>query len=146
MNNEKHKNREKILYKEELYKIQGTIFEVYQTMGCRFLKTVYQECLERESILQRIPFQAQKELNPIYKGEVLPQKYIPDFMCYENIILEIKSAKEISLEHKAQVINYLKFTGAELGLLVNFGSYPKVMIERLINLKNNNEIHERYEK
>lgn len=76
---------------------------------------------------------------------MLSQKYILDFLCYENIILEIKFVKEIAPEHKAQVIKYLKSTGAELGLLVNFGSYPKAIIERLINLKNNNEIHEKYE-
>ena len=70
-----------------------------------------------------------------YKGELLQQTYKPDFICFDQIIVEIKAVKEITTEHKARVINYLKATGMKLGLLVNFGSYPKVTIERLINFE-----------
>ena len=84
-----------------------------------------------------IPFTAQKELSLTYKGEQLRQTYKPDFICFDQIIVEIKAVKVITPEHKAQVINYLKATGMKLGLLVNFGSYPKVTIERLINSKKN---------
>ncbi len=66
-----HENHEKILYDKESYAIQGAIFEVYREMGCGFLEAVYQECLEREFILQKIPFTAQKELKLIYKNEPL---------------------------------------------------------------------------
>ena len=58
--------------------------------------------------------------------------YVPDFVCFGRIIVEIKAVKELGNEHRAQVHNYLKATGLELGLLVNFGHYPKVEIERIV--------------
>jgi len=122
---------EGIIYKEESYQIQGAIFEVYREMGSGFLEAVYQECLEKEFGLEGIPFVAQKELPLAYKGQKLSQTYKPDFIAYGRIIVELKAVKEIAQEHKAQVINYLKATGFKLGLLVNFGSYPKATIIRL---------------
>lgn len=123
-----------IIFKNESYKIQGAIFEVYKEIGSGFLEAVYQECLEKEFKTQGIPFESQVLLDIEYKGEILAQKYKPDFICYDHIILELKAVKELANEHQAQVINYLKATEMELGLLVNFGSYPKVEIKRLINL------------
>lgn len=132
MNHETHETHEKVLYKEEVYAIQGAVFEVYREMGCGFLEAVYQECLEREFTHRGIPFVAQKELRLYYKGEALEQKYWPDLMCYDKIIVELKAAKEIAAEHEAQVFNYLKATGFKLGLIVNFGHYPKAQIKRII--------------
>ncbi|MBL6956231.1 MAG: GxxExxY protein [Chlorobium phaeobacteroides] len=131
MNHEKHEAHENILFKDECYKIQGAIFDVYREMGCGFLEAVYQECLEKELETRRIPFIAQKALRLMYKGEPLQQIYKPDVVCFGEIILELKAVKEIAPEHKAQVINYLKATGMKLGLLVNFGAYPKASITRL---------------
>ena len=122
-----------LIYANEAYKIQGAVFEVYREIGCGFLEAVYQECLEEEFRRQAIPFLSQAELQIEYKGEILKQTYKPDFICYDKIIVELKAVKEIVNENQAQVINYLKVTGMELGLLVNFGSYPKVEIKRLIN-------------
>ena len=122
----------KLIYSDETYKIRGAIFEVYKEIGCGFLEAVYQECLELEFTLQKIPFFAQHDVRLKYKGEILSQKYKPDFLCFDNIIVEIKAVKELNNEHQAQVINYLKATGTEIGLLVNFGSYPNVEIKRLI--------------
>ncbi len=133
MNRETRKTREKVLYPDESYAIQGAIFEVYKEMGCGFLEAVYQECLEIEFAARNIPYQAQKELRPKYKGSPLKQTYKPDFICYNNIIVEIKAVKEILPEHKAQLFNYLKATQMELGLLSNFGSYPKAEIIRIAN-------------
>lgn len=132
MNHETHETNEKVLYKEEVYAIQGAVFEVYREMGCGFLEAVYQECLEREFTHRSIPFVAQKELRLYYKGEALEKKYWPDLMCYDKIIVELKAAKEIGAEHEAQVFNYLKATGFKLGLIVNFGHYPKAQIKRII--------------
>ncbi|MBU0480562.1 MAG: GxxExxY protein [Proteobacteria bacterium] len=132
LNHEIHERHERILYKDECYAIQGAIFEVYREMGCGFLEAVYQECLEREFANCGIAFVAQPDLTLSYKGERLKQAYKPDFICYEKIILELKTVKEIAPEHKAQVINYLKATGMKLGLLVNFAHYPKAKIERII--------------
>jgi GxxExxY protein len=119
-------------YEEESYRIRGAIFEVYHEMGCGFLEAVYQECLEKELGKNGIPFVAQRELVLHYKGERLAQIYKPDFICFERIIVELKAVKELAGEHRAQVHNYLKATGLELGLLVNFGHYPKAEIERIV--------------
>ncbi|MCD6175440.1 MAG: GxxExxY protein [Planctomycetes bacterium] len=121
-----------LVYKDESFTIQGAIFEVYRQMGHGFLESVYQECLEREFQDCDIPFAAQPKLELTYKGQPLQQNYKPDFICYGKIIIELKSVKEILPEHKAQVINYLKATDMKLGLLVNFGSYPKAKVERLV--------------
>ena len=124
---------EKLLFPEESYAIQGAIFDVYHEMGCGFLEAVYQECLEKEFRWRQLPFEEQKDLVLSYKGEQLTQTYKPDFICYSKIIVELKAVKEIAPEHKAQMLNYLKATGLELGLLVNFGAYPKAEIVRIAN-------------
>jgi len=121
-----------ILYKQESYEIQGAIFEVYKEMGNGFLEAVYQETLSKEFKNRGVPFNSQPELALRYKGELLSVVYRPDFICYDKIIVEIKAVKETGLEHHAQLLNYLKATGFRLGLLVNFGHYPKVKIERII--------------
>lgn len=125
--------KEELLFKEECYAIQGAIFDVYREMGCGFLEAVYQECLEKEFRSRQLPFVAQKELVLSYKGEQLAQTYKPDFICYGKIIVELEAVKEIAPEHKAQLLNYLKATGLKLGLLVNFGAYPKAEIVRIAN-------------
>ncbi|MDC9728236.1 MAG: GxxExxY protein [Methyloprofundus sp.] len=121
-----------ILYKDEGYKIQGAIFNVYREMGSGFLEGVYQECLEKELAHQGIPFVAQQRLNLFYKGEALKQVYVPDFICYDSIIVEIKALSKITPQHEAQVLNYLKATKKRLGLLVNFGCHPKATVQRLV--------------
>jgi GxxExxY protein len=121
-----------IIYKEESYRIMGACFEVYKEKGCGFVEPVYQECLELELGLQGILFQPQVGLALAYKGRPLKQKYVPDFICYEKIILEIKAVSQLNDEHRAQVHNYLRATGYKLGLLVNFGYYPGVEHERIV--------------
>ena len=121
-----------LLFEEETFAIRGAVFEVYRELGCGFLEAVYQECLEKELCAKGVPFISQPELTLNYKGQRLQQTYKPDLICYDQIILELKAVKEISPEHKAQVINYLKATNLKLGLLINFGSHPKVQIERFV--------------
>jgi GxxExxY protein len=121
-----------IIYKEESYQIMGACFEVYKEKGCGFLEPVYQECLEMEFGLQGILFQPQVGLALAYKGRPLEQKYVPDFICFGKIILEIKAVSQLNDEHRAQVHNYLRATGRRLGLLVNFGHYPGVEHERIV--------------
>ncbi len=127
-----HERCEKLLYKEEVYAIQGAIFDVYREMGCGFLEAVYQECLEKELRLRSIPFVSQRELRLTYKGQPLVQRYKPDLICFDKIIVELKAVSTLTREHKAQIFNYLKASGLRLGLLVNFGHYPKAKIERVI--------------
>jgi GxxExxY protein len=121
-----------IIYRDESYRIMGACFEVYREKGCGFVEPVYQECLEIELGLQQIPFVPKAELRLTYKGRTLDQVYQPDFLCFEKIVLEIKAVKELANEHRAQVHNYLKATGHRLGLLVNFGHYPKLEYERIV--------------
>jgi len=132
-NREKRETHEKVLFPDECYDIQGAIFDVYKEMGCGFLEAVYQECLEKEFTRRAIHYLPQVELQLNYKGGQLKQTYKPDFICYNKIIVEIKAVKELASEHKAQLLNYLKATGLELGLLVNFGSYPKTEVVRIAN-------------
>jgi GxxExxY protein len=121
-----------ILYKEESYKIVGACFEVYREKGCGFLEPVYQECMEIELRLQGILYVPKKPLTLEYKSCPLRSTYEPDFICYEKIVLELKAVTELTDEHRAQVQNYLKATGLKLGLLVNFGHYPKAQVERIV--------------
>ncbi len=121
-----------ILYKEEAYAIVGACFEVYNEMGCGFVEPVYQECLELELAARGIPFRRKTSLLLCYKGHRLTKKYIPDFICYEKIIVEIKALSQLVDRHRSQVHNYLKATGLRLGLLVNFGNYPKLEYERIV--------------
>ncbi len=90
---------DKLLFRDEVYAIQGAIFDVYREMGCGFLEAVYQECLVRELRIRGIPFVAQPELKLIYKGEVLEQSYRPDFICFGQVLIELKAVKSIAPEH-----------------------------------------------
>jgi len=124
---------ERIVFKEESYRIVGACFEVYKEKGNGFLEAVCQECLGFEFDEQQIPFEEKPRLRLEYKGRLLKQEYEPDFQCFGQIIVEIKAVKQLTDEHRAQVINYLKASGKQLGLLVNFGHYPKIEHERFVN-------------
>ena len=124
-----------LIYKDECYQIMGACFEVYKEKGCGFLEAVYQECLEIEFGMQGILYVPMKPLALSYKGRPLKQTYEPDFICMDKIIVEIKAVSALADEHRAQVLNYLNATGFKLGLLVNFGHYPKVEWERIANTK-----------
>ena len=117
---------------QESFALRGAFFEVYMTLGCGFLESVYQECLELELYSRGIPFVSQRVLQLKYKGHILTQTYKPDFICYNQIIVEIKALSQLVGEHEAQLQNYLKATGLRLGFLVNFGHYPKVEIKRIV--------------
>jgi len=136
-NHETHGTHEKgekeIIFREESYLILGACFEVYREKGSGFLEAVYQECLRREFEYQGISFKEKPKLQIAYKGAILEQFYEPDFLCYDKIVLEIKAVKILTDEHRAQIINYLKATGLRLGILVNFGHYPKIERERFAN-------------
>ena len=88
--------------------------------------------MEIELRLPGIPFVPQKPLALEYKGNLLRSKYTPDFICSDEIVLGLKAVSELADEHRAQVQNYLKATGLKLGLLINFGHYPKAQVERIV--------------
>ncbi len=115
----------------QTYAIIGAALEVHRVLGCGFLEAVYQEALAREFILRGIPFKREAELPIDYKGEPLNAKYKADFICYDDIIVELKALDNISGKEKAQVINYLKASKFLRSLLLNFGSM-RLECERLV--------------
>jgi GxxExxY protein len=121
-----------IIYKDESYAIMGACFEVYKEKGCGFLEAVYQECLELELGIRTMPYVASVPLNLTYKGVQLRQRYVPDLICFQKIIVELKAVSELTDGRRAQVHNYLRATGYRLGLLVNFRHYPKLEYERIV--------------
>jgi len=132
MNHGNHQNHGKLIYESETFAIQGAIFDVYKEMGSGFFKPVYIECLSRELTLRRIPFVCQKPIGITYKGESLISHYIPDFICFGKILVELITAKEIMPEHQARMLNYLKVTSLNLGIIANLGAHPKATIKRMI--------------
>ena len=108
-------------FEEETKRILNACLEVHNELGCSFLEPVYQEALEREFRIEKIPFEREKLLPILYKGQKLEKNYFADFICFNEIILEIKAVSTIAKAHKAQVINYLKAANKQIGLLVNFG-------------------------
>ena len=120
-----------LLFQAETYRILGACFSVYRDKGCGFLEAVYQECLAINFEEQGVPFVEQKPLALQYRGRTLKQTYKADFICFGKILLELKAASHLTDEHRAQVLNYLHATGLTLGLLLNFGHYPKLEYERI---------------
>lgn len=117
--------------KEETYKIIGACMEVHNTLGAGFLEIVYKDALELEFKKAGIFYEREKEYSVNYKGTILPHKFYADFVVFDQIILEVKGVKTIAEEHIAQTLNYLKVSGNEVGLLVNFGEL-KLNYKRLI--------------
>ena len=105
---------------EETYKIIGICMEVHRILGPGLLEVVYKDALEIEFKQNSISFEREKEFIIEYKGKILPHKFYADFVVNEDIILEIKTVKEFSNEHIAQILNYIKLANSEIGLLVNF--------------------------
>lgn len=105
---------------------------VYNTLGPGFLEAVYQEALELELAKRNIPYEREKELSISYNGVVLKQTYRADFVCYGNIIVELKAVAHLDDTHRSQVFNYLKATGYKLALLLNFGNADGLEFERKV--------------
>jgi GxxExxY protein len=102
--------------------IIGAAMEVHRELGSGFLEAVYQEALEREFSDKEIPFQSQPAVQISYKGRILNKAYYPDFICFADIVVELKALARLSSTEVAQLINYLKATGMKTGLLLNFGA------------------------
>ena len=111
----------KLIYEQKSYKIIGACIEVHKELGCGFLEGVYQEALEIEFENLGIPFEREKELLIYYKNRKLKKWYISDFICYNQILVELKALNHLATEHESQIINYLKATNLKVGFLFNFG-------------------------
>jgi len=121
-----------IIFKEESYKIIGACFAVHRKLGPGFLESVYSEALEIELIQNDIPFEKEKKLQLRYDDTILKKYFKVDFICYNVILLELKSAKFLSETDVRQVLNYLKATKIRLALLINFGS-KSLTYKRILN-------------
>lgn len=121
------------LYKDESYKIRGAVFDVYNQIGCGFDEEIYHECLEREFALRGVSFESKKPFRLVYKDDKLSKNYVPDFVCYGDIIIEIVSVPEHITSRKSDMLSVLKVLGKRIGFVVNFGLGQKAEILRVVN-------------
>jgi GxxExxY protein len=120
-----------VIFPQESYNIIGAAMKVHSALGCGFTEKVYQDALAVEFNKNGIPFQREVELHVVYEEVVLPSTFIPDFICYDNIIVELKAVRELDDMHRSQAYNYAKVSGYQLALLINFGE-PSLTYERLV--------------
>jgi GxxExxY protein len=104
------------------YAIIGAAMEVHNQPGCGFLEAVYQDALEIGLELRRIPYRRDVKIPLTYKNRSLKSFYRADFICFDSVVFELKALSAFESSHDAQVINYLKATGFEVGLLLNLGN------------------------
>jgi len=124
----------KLLFEENTYKIIGACMTVHKGLGAGFLESVYHEALEKEFKIQKVNYDSKKKLQVYYNEAPLQKYFIADFICFDNIIVEIKAASFLHKDTEAQTINYLKSTNYPLDLLINFGQ-SSLTWKRFINTK-----------
>lgn len=134
--NETNGTKRNMVIKKEpkTYSIIGAAMEVHKVLGCGFSERVYQEALEKEFIRQSIPYEREKPLKVNYKGEMLSAEFVPDFVCYDSVIVELKAVEQLEDLHRAQTINYTHVANMNVALLINFGA-KLLEYERLYNPK-----------
>lgn len=119
-------------YEKKTYQIIGAAMEVHKTLGSGFLEAVYSDALKYEFSEKMIPFQREVSISITYKNQPLAHQYIADYVCFNDVIVELKAQKELSSIHEAQLLNYLKAAHKNVGLLINFGE-EKLRYKRIIN-------------
>ena len=112
---------------DKMYKIVGVAMRLYNELGYGYSEPIYQECLSMLCTEEGIPWEREKKLTMYFHDKALEKKYIADFVCYNDLIVEIKAVSELTNEHRAQLFNYLRITHATAGVLINFG-HPKRLI------------------
>ncbi len=110
-----------LIDEDKTYRIIGAAMKVHSTLKSGFLESVYQEALQIELLKLNIPFKREVEIPVYYDGIQLETKFRADFICYGNIIVELKAIKQLTNIEEAQVLNYLRATNYRIGLLLNFG-------------------------
>ena len=120
------------VYKDEGYKLMGAAFEVYNDRGYGMAEEIYQECLEIELELRGIVFVPKLELVSFYKERALKKRYVPDLFVAECLVVELKAVTQLTTEHEAQLINYLRITRQPVGYLINFGHKDTLEWKRVI--------------
>jgi GxxExxY protein len=125
-------DKQELIYKEEVYAIIGAAIEVHKELGPGFLEAVYHEALGIELAYRGVPFTSKSLLRIKFKSGYLKKYYEADFICYDRLLVEVKAQKMLTSNDEAQLINYLKATELKIGLLINFGSFPKLEWKRFI--------------
>jgi len=120
-----------LILQDETYAIIGAAMDVYYRLGDGFLEAIYQEALAYEFGLRGIPFEEQRRLPVFYKEHRLNKGYFADFLCYGQVIVEIKALSALSPVDWSQIMHYLKASGMRIGLLINFGSSGRPEIKRI---------------
>ena len=105
----------------QTFTLNGAGFEVHNRLGSGFLESVYAAAYAIELRLRGVPFGREVALPIWYRGELLPTSYRADFVCFDEVIVEIKAVKSLSGIEEAQAINYLRASGLQRALLLNFG-------------------------
>jgi GxxExxY protein len=121
-----------LVLRDEVYEVVGAAMEVYWQLGRGYLEPIYQEAFEVELSRRRIPFEPKRELTIVYKGQPLEKKYVPDLICFGQIVVELKALERLSGVEQSQLLNYLKMTRMRVGLLINFGSRVRLEWKRYV--------------
>lgn len=124
-------NRHKLTFKDECFAIVGACMAEHNELGSSFLEPVYQEALALEFHKRGVPFSKEHRLEIYYKESLLEKKYYADFLCYEQIVVELKACSGLNEQHLAQALNYLSALKLNLALLVNFGT-PRLQWKRVV--------------
>jgi GxxExxY protein len=121
-----------LLYKNEVYMIIGSAMEVYNQLGPGFGEAIYQDAMEIEVEVRKIPNHPQQDIFVFYKGRKLKNFFKPDLICFDAIVVELKALDRLTSREEAQVLNYLKATELPVGLLINFGAERNLEWKRMI--------------
>lgn len=116
----------------KMYKVIGAAMDLYNELGFGYSEPIYQECLSIVCTELGIPWEREKLLSMYFHGQELKKKYIADFVCFGNIIVELKAVSELTNEHRGQLFNYLRITDSYAGILINFGNPTRLISERYI--------------
>jgi len=119
-----------ILYRDEVHQVIGCAIEVLNGIGHGFHEKIYEQALTVEFNLRGIPYEQQKPFGIVYKGEMIGT-YVPDLVCFGLIVVDAKTIEMITDDERGKMINYLKVTGLQLGLVVNF-KHRKLEWERIV--------------
>ncbi|QDS87843.1 hypothetical protein EC9_20260 [Rosistilla ulvae] len=120
------------MLKQEGYDLMGAAFEVYNVLGYGLAEEIYQQSLEIELGLRKIPFLRKTVVDVFFKGRVLNTKYQPDLLVFGEIVTELKTVKTILPEHQAQLFNYMRICNKQVGYLINFGAANDLEWKRYI--------------
>ncbi len=130
------------LYKDRMYQIIGAAMALYNEIGSGYSEPIYQECLSVVCSEKNIPWEREKMLKMYFHGVELEKTYKADFVCYDDIIVELKAVSELLSEHRAQLFNYMRITNSNFGILINFGEKDRLHAEKYMynDLFNNFEL------